>query len=148
MLDLEPIKALLASAPRGVTEADGLTWTRLGEEGGALHTGGGGGIVYADCRVAGLTATPDRDPVLDLIAAAPALLAAAVAELAHHQQLQGCGCWDKGDGVCDRCDAALVALGLEEPAVPIIPASAIGSVTFTTPGGIAIEVYKARPASE
>ena len=79
--DLAAIKARLAAVPPGVIEPDGLCWTRLGEYGGALHTGGDGGIVYRDCAVASVECPPERDPAMELLAHAPADLAAVVGKL-------------------------------------------------------------------
>lgn len=108
------IKALLDAVPPGVVQPDGLTWTRLGEEGGVLHTGGGDGIVYSACTIAASSCPPELDQTMELIAAAPAALARALKELDHARQLIECGCWDKGDGICEQCTDAQAALGYIE----------------------------------
>lgn len=80
--DLSAIKAMLSAAPPGVIEPGGLCFTRLGPDGGALHTGGADGIVYSACRVASVDQCPEElDPAIALITAAPALVASLVAEL-------------------------------------------------------------------
>ena len=78
------IVARLEKVPASLVVDDGLTFTRLHDEGGALHTGGGDGIVYAGAAVASIdNCPPARDAFLEVIANAPSDLAWALRELRH-----------------------------------------------------------------
>lgn len=79
---LGDVRAMLAAVPDGVIAPDSLTFTRLHDDGGALHTGGEGGIVYAACAVASVVNCPEEhDPAMRLIARVPAALAGMVEAL-------------------------------------------------------------------
>lgn len=103
MTDLETFhqaKALFAAletTPNPVFDLEGLTFTRLVEEGGPLHTGEADGIVYAACRVGHIDLPPSFDPVAELIARAPALLQWALRKLDAFHALEGCA------GELDTC---------------------------------------------
>lgn len=75
----EQIRAALAACHPDFS-FDSLTFSRLGEDGGALHTGGSDGIVYAGCAVGALTLPAAYEAECQVIASAPAWLMTAIRE--------------------------------------------------------------------
>lgn len=101
MTRLQQIEDVTATWP-AIFQEGGLSFTRLGREGGVLHTGGSGGLVYSASVIANLMTVEENDDRVNVITTAPTYVTWLLRALSLACERIAEGEWETADTVAER----------------------------------------------